>query len=783
MSNGPYKIGQRFGPYVLEAYLGAGAFKSVYRARNEGQSVPTGAVALGFPHQQDPEGIAEIEKEFTLTSRFVHPGILHVYALERHEGVAFLVMEYLEGTSLRAVLRERGYLPAEEAVRYAGVLSEALAYAHAGHVLHRDVKPENIFITKQNNAKLLDFGIARALARTSEKASTRIGTLEYMAPELFQGAAGTNADLWALGIALYEMLTGMRPFRGEVGELIQKILDAKYDEAPLREKGVDNRIVRTLRKLLRKDPEARYQTAEELSRDLETAARRTRVVDDDESRLEVLVRASTPIIGVFSHEEDRVVRAIQAIARRLSEDRGRPRPLYIWSASRGLRDEKDDIVGANTLETPTEALLHVIDNPEDAIYLFLDMHHHFTPISTRLLRDAARAVRRTRKSLLLVSPVFSLPDELRNEVTLSVFQLPDREQFDPLLEGFAQECKEAGMAAEMTDEARSGILRAASGLSLREAERTLRRAVLRLGGIVDGVAQLVAEEKTQIIRKTGILEYYHSQESFQDIGGLEGLLDWFQARAAVFAGTARYAGLPVPRGVLLVGVPGCGKSLSARALAGAWRVPLLRLDVGRIFGSIVGASEANLRLAIQTAEAVSPCILWIDEVEKGFAGVQSQSGGGVTQRVFGAFLSWLQDKHSPVFVVATANDLSGIPPEFLRQGRFDEIFFVGLPDAAQREAIFRIHLGKRRRDPKQFGIGDLARSSEGFSGAEIEQAVVGGLFRAFDAGREVGTNDISAAVKETFPLSRARSHEIGALMQWAKDYARSASYADAAPRI
>jgi serine/threonine protein kinase/MoxR-like ATPase len=783
MSNGPYKIGQRFGPCRLEEYLGAGAFKSVYRACNEGKTVPAGVVALGFPHQQDPEGIAEIEREFALTSRFVHSGIVRVYALERHEGVAFLVMEYLEGTSLRAILRERGHLPAEEAVRYTGVLSEALAYAHAGHVLHRDVKPENIFITKQNNAKLLDFGVARALARTSEKASTRIGTMEYMAPELFQGAAGTNADLWGLGITLYEMLTGMRPFRGEVGELIQKILEAKYDEAPLRDRGVDNRIVRVLRKLLRKDPESRYQAAEELSRDLETAARRTRVVDDDESRLDVLVRASTPIIGVFSHEEDRVVGAVRSIARRLSEDRGKPRPLYIWSASRGLRDDKDSIVGANILENPTEGLLHVVDNPEDAIYLFLDMHHHFTPISTRLIRDAARAVRRTRKSLLLVSPVFSLPDELRNEVTLSMFHLPDREQFDPLLDNAVKECKEAGMSAELSDDSRASILRAASGLSLREAERTLRRAAFRLGGLTDGVAQLIAEEKTQVIRKTGILEYYHSQESFQDVGGLEALLDWFKARAAVFAGTARYAGLPVPRGVLLVGVPGCGKSLSARALAGAWRVPLLRLDVARIFGSIVGASEANLRLAIQTAEAVSPCILWIDEVEKGFAGVQSQSGGGVAQRVFGAFLSWLQDKRSPVFVVATANDLSGIPPEFLRQGRFDEIFFAGLPNARQREAILRIHLGKRRRDAKKFEIDNLARLSEGFSGAEIEQAVVAGLFHAFDAGREIETKDIADAIGETYPLSRARGREVGALIHWAENHARSASYADAAPRI
>jgi SpoVK/Ycf46/Vps4 family AAA+-type ATPase len=226
--------------------------------------------------------------------------------------------------------------------------------------------------------------------------------------------------------------------------------------------------------------------------------------------------------------------------------------------------------------------------------------------------------------------------------------------------------------------------------------------------------------------------------------------------------------------VLLVGVPGCGKSLSARALAGVWGVPLLRLDVGRIFGPHVGEAEANLRLAIQTAEAVSPCILWIDEVEKGFSGVRSESGG-VAARVFGTFLSWLQDKKSPVFVVATANDISSLPLEFLRQGRFDEIFFVDLPDKKQREEIFRIHLSRRGRTPGNFDFEKLTESSEGFSGAELEQAVIEGLFRAFEADREIETGDITQAVRDTFPLSRSRAAEIADLRQWAGKNARAAS--------
>ena len=555
----------------------------------------------------------------------------------------------------------------------------------------------------RGRTELLDFGIARTLVRTRDRASTGVGTTEYMAPELLQGAAGTNADLWALGIVLYELLTGVRPFTGDVADVIQRIVTAPHDEGPLREKGIDNRIVRVLRKLLRKDPEARYQQADDLARDLEVVARRTRLVDDDESRLEVLIRASYPLIAVFTHEEDRLILALRQIAGRLSEERGHSRKVYVWSASAGLVGEAG-VIGSESPEDPTGALVHVIESQEDAIYVFLDMHRQFTPVTTRLIRDAARAVRQTRKSVLFVSPSFQVPEELEKDVTLAVFHLPDREQIEPVVDRIAEECREQGRPVELS-------------------------AVDRLALV----------------------------------------------RAAAFSGVARSVGLPQQRGVLLVGVPGCGKSLSAKALAGVWGVPLLRLDVGRIFGSVVGASEANLRRAIQTAEAVSPCILWIDEVEKGFSGVKNQSGGGVAARVFGTFLSWLQDKRSPVFVVATANDLSGIPPEFLRAGRFDDIFFVVLPDRAQREAILSTHIERLRRDPSAFDITGLTAATEGFSGAEIEQALVGGLYRAFEANREILTADVEAEILETVPLSRSRAGEIASMTDWARANARFAN--------
>lgn len=771
---GAYRIGQRFGDYTLESYLGSGGFKTVYRARNHGTRVSDPVVALGFPHDQEPEGVEELKKEFAVASQLVHPNILRIYGIEEQEGVSFLVMECLEGESLRRKLRKAQCFPAPEAVRYVGQVAEALAYAHSARVLHRDIKPPNIFVTSHGAVKLLDFGIARVLARTSQRASTRIGTLEYMAPEQITGAAGTNADLWALGVTLYELLTGQLPFGGE--DTVAAILAGRYDPDPLIEKKIDIRLVRILRKMLRRNPEERYQDAEELARDLEIAARRVRMVTDDESRLEVLVRASYPLIYVYSVEEERVLAAARNIAGRLSEERKRARKLYVWSASRGLRDEVDQPVPGVTGEDPTSALVHVIENPEDAIYMFLDVHRHFTPVSTRLIRDAARAVRMTRKSVLLVSPFYQAPEELEKEVSLAVFQLPDREQLEPLVDRLAQECRDQGVPVEVSVDDRAALVRAASGLTLREAERSLRLGIATLGGLHAGVARVVVESKTQIIRKSGILEYYHTPESLKDVGGLDALMDWFRARAPVFAGAARYAGLQQPKGVLLVGVPGCGKSLSARALAGAWGVPLLRLDVGRVFTSLVGASEANVRQAIQVAEAVSPCILWIDEVEKGFAGARSDSGGGVGARVFGTFLNWLQEKKSPVFVVATANDISSLPVEFLRSGRFDEKFFVGLPQKTERETIFRIHLRRRKREPEKYDLGSLVASTADFSGAEIEQAVVEAMFTAFEAGRDLEQPDLDAAIRETHPLARVQRRQLEEMTGWARANTKPASY-------
>ena len=267
---------------------------------------------------------------------------------------------------------------------------------------------------------------------------------------------------------------------------------------------------------------------------------------------------------------------------------------------------------------------------------------------------------------------------------------------------------------------------------------------------------VVFSEKQQIIKKSGLLEYYDSQEEFSHVAGLENLKEWLLKRTIAFSDRAAKFGLPSPRGVLLLGVQGCGKSLCAKAVSGLWKLPLLRFDLGRMFSSLVGSSEENVRRAIQTAESIAPAILWIDEIDKALAGTQGSGGsdGGTASRVFGTLLTWLSEKTAPVFVIATANEISNLPPELLRKGRLDEIFFVDLPQDDERREILAIHLHKRGRNPAQFDLAELARHSEGFSGAEIEEAIISALFDSFSKQVPLDTEIVKASLSETVPLSK-----------------------------
>jgi SpoVK/Ycf46/Vps4 family AAA+-type ATPase len=382
------------------------------------------------------------------------------------------------------------------------------------------------------------------------------------------------------------------------------------------------------------------------------------------------------------------------------------------------------------------------------------------------------------KTIIMVSPVLEIPPELEKEITVLNHPLPGKDDLGVLLDTIIADLadsKKVQIQLESAD--RKKLLQAASGLTLAEAENVFAKILVKNQRLdLDGIAE-VFSEKQQIVRKSGLLEYHTATETFGNVGGLAALKDWLNKRATAFSDEARAFGLPVPRGILMLGVQGCGKSLCAKAVATQWQLPLLRFDMGRMFGSLVGSSEQNVRRAIAVAESIAPVILWVDEIDKAFAGAASSgnSDAGTTARVFGTFLTWLSEKTAPVFVVATANDISQLPPELLRKGRLDEIFFVDLPGQAEREEIFRIHIAKRGRDPVNYDIPACADATPDFSGAEIEEAINSALYDAFSAHQELATAHILQAIRQTVPLAKTMDEQIHRLRTWSEGRARNAS--------
>jgi AAA+ superfamily predicted ATPase len=500
--------------------------------------------------------------------------------------------------------------------------------------------------------------------------------------------------------------------------------------------------------------------------------------------IEVLIRARYPIIYVVTWEEERVEQRLFEIARK------RNKTLHIWTCSQGLVrhgaevQQKSRTGGGSTCE-PVAAMDAVMAHVDPAIFVFKDLHDHLdvriSPANmrnVRRLRDAATALRDSYKTIVLISPVMKIPLELTKDIAVIELGTPTVSDFNALLDRIIDDVKDKPRISINLDvEGRERLIHAARGLTLKEAENVFAKTLVIDGKLDADDISVVFSEKQQIIRKSGTLEYYDSQEKMADVAGLDNLKDWLRKRSAAFSERASQFGLPSPKGVLLLGIQGCGKSLCAKAASSLWKLPLLRLDIGRVFGSLVGSSEESMRRAIQTAENVAPAILWIDEIDKAFSGLQASGGsdGGTASRVFGTFLTWLSEKTAPVFVIATANDISQLPPEMLRKGRVDEIFFVDLPNERERREILRIHLSKRRRDPAAFDLDRLAAKCDGFSGAEVEEAVISGLFDAFGAGVDLNTEILLASLGETVPLSRTMSEEINRLRTWSQGRTRPAT--------
>ncbi|MCU0316285.1 MAG: AAA family ATPase [Fimbriimonadaceae bacterium] len=483
--------------------------------------------------------------------------------------------------------------------------------------------------------------------------------------------------------------------------------------------------------------------------------------------IEVLIRAKYPILYVTSWEERRVEEEIAEIAKKID------RKLHSWSLTSGMVPPIG--VGSekkSSLPPELQALALVHEAQEFTLILLKDFHPYLKdPRAIRLLRDLAGRLRERAQTLILLSPTLTLPIELEKDVSVIEFPLPEREDIAATLDEIIEQVKgNPKLDVSLDEAAREQIVRSAQGLTSDEIENSFARSLVEVNRLT---VDRIIEEKKQIVRKTGILEFYPSSSNLKDVGGHELLKDWLVQRSKSFTDAAHEFGIPYPKGILIIGVQGCGKSLVAKAVSTAYGLPMLKLDVGRIFGSLVGQSEENMRRAIRISESLAPCVLWIDELEKGFAGAGgSVSDSGTTARVFSTFLTWMQEKTKPVFLVATGNNVSALPPELLRKGRFDEIFFVDLPDLEERKEIFKIHLAKRNRDPKKFKVADLAANTPGFSGAEIEQVIVGALNKAFFAGHELNSKDLLEEAKTQVPLSRMMSEEIGWLRDWAKLRAR-----------
>ena len=538
-------------------------------------------------------------------------------------------------------------------------------------------------------------------------------------------------------------------------------------------------------------PQARQPappTATTSSATARPAAQKPGAVARKLSELEVLIRARYPLLYVLTWEETRVMAKVAELA----EQRGKK--VFEWSVTTGLVPAGTSIQSQKHRDAATQdplvALDRVIEQVDPAVYIFKDFHPFLAKQNMaviRRLREIASALKHSYKTILLVCPLLDIPAELEKDVTVVDFDLPAAADFRDLLKKIIDDVKDnPKLKMRLTTKSAQKIIHSLLGLTLAEAENVLAKTLVIQRGLGEDSIEIIFDEKKQIIRKSGLLEYYDSQEDMNTVGGVDALKDWLAKRSVAFTDEARKFGLASPKGMLLLGVQGCGKSLVAKAVSQLWHLPLLRFDVGRVFGSLVGSSEENVRRAIKVAESVAPAILWVDEIDKAFRGSRgsgASTDGGTSARVFGTFLTWLSEKTKPVFVVATANDVKQLPPELLRKGRFDEIFFVDLPATEERKDIFRIHLAKRGRDPETFDLAELAETSLGFSGAEIEESIVSTLFDVFYDKQELSTQAILKSLRSSVPLSKTMSEDMSKLRTWADGRARQATSAEAAVEV
>lgn len=487
----------------------------------------------------------------------------------------------------------------------------------------------------------------------------------------------------------------------------------------------------------------------------------------DSHDLSLLIQSRVPIISLKTKEERRAMELLNKVTSKLFT------PLYRWSVTEGLLRLEEGYSPQRHNSQPQDVLGHIKASLHPGVYVLTDFHPYLEdPLHVRLLKDIAISYADAPRTVILLSHEISIPEELSHFNANFQLSMPDKvkiaEQVKKIADNWTAENN--GQRVKADKQAYEMLLGNLTGLSLTEVKRLARKAIYNDGAITSNDIPEVLKAKYELLNSGSVLQFEYETEKFSDVGGFKNVKQWLKQRKQAFINEV--PGLKPPKGMLLLGVQGCGKSLAAKAVAGVWGLPLLHLDFGALFNKYHGETEKNLRKALDTAEVMSPCVLWVDEIEKALG--TSESDGGTSQRVLATLLTWLSEKTKPVFMVATANNIDALPPELIRKGRFDEIFFVDLPQHAARMNIFKIHLRRRELDPALFNIGDLAKQAEGFSGAEIEQAIVSAFYASHAESEAVNDAMILKAIKQTRPLSVVMAEPIERLRQWAKDRTVSA---------
>jgi SpoVK/Ycf46/Vps4 family AAA+-type ATPase len=482
-----------------------------------------------------------------------------------------------------------------------------------------------------------------------------------------------------------------------------------------------------------------------------------------------------PITNISTHEEKRGLELLKKVVGRTH------RSLYTWSATEGLKSQESKSAPTWTLQDspsvghmeypstePKSALQQVKSTLEDAVIVLLDFHPYLEDaLIVRFIKEIALEHPDKHNTIVFLSHDLTIPPELERLTANFSLSLPDAKQLEQLVieEAKLWTIRNQQQKVKADKKAIDLMIRNLQGLTLSDARRLVRNAIYHDGAIMEDDLPAVMKAKYELLGQDGVLSFEYETAKFAEVGGFKRLINWITQRKPAFLQEVE-SPLDIPKGIMLLGVQGSGKSLAAKAVAGAWEVPLLRMDFGALYNKYIGETEKNIRASLKTAELMSPCVLWMDEIEKGIA--SGDNDGGTSRRVLGSLLTWMAENNKPVFIVATANDMASLPPELVRKGRLDETFFVDLPDKATREEIFAIHLSKRGQKPGLFDLNQLAEDSEGFSGAEIEQSVVAALYSAHARKTVLMTKHIAEEIKSTQPLSIVMAEKIQSLQQWAE---------------